>query len=217
MFDNLKITINLDNAICINKDSGAFDSILAMLYFNSLKNKGEFNGDYDQRLDFLDMTDGIYHTSFPVFEDVKYYQKEQLIKKFDHDMYAKYGFVTQKNGKGKEVMNTTSGKYKNWFFNYERLLMKSIVYYVRGDLKTIEQLLEGLKFLGKKTSLGWGKIKNLEIQKISKDYSIIRNGKLMRNIPVKNTLYIKSDCKALFRLTHPYWSRDKKVDCFMPC
>ena len=216
MFDNLKITINLENAICLDKNSGAFDSVLAMLYFNSLKNEGIFNGDYTQKLNFLDMTDGVYHTSFPVIGDVKYYQKEQLIKSFSHSIYAKYGIITQKNGKGREIVKTISGKYKNWFFNFERVLAKNVIYYARGDLEVITELLKNLKFLGKKSSLGWGKIKNIEVKKINKDQSILKNGKLMRNIPIKNSFGVKDGYRAYFRLVHPYWRRDNTVECYMP-
>jgi len=216
-FKNLEITISLANAVCLDKNNGAFDSVLAVLYFNSLKNKREFDGNYQQRLEFLDMSDGVYHTSFPVINGIKYFQKEQLIKKFDHDIYAKYGVITAKNSKGVSNVNTITGKNKNSFFSYERVLADSVTYYVRGDKDVIEKLLKKLKFLGKKSSLGWGKISKIEIKEIEYDYSIVKYNKLMRNIPVDNSFGIDGDCVALFRLTHPYWYSEGRiaVKCFL--
>ena len=214
-FKNLKVTIKLSDAVCLDKKSGAFDSVLAMLFFNDLKNRGKFNGDYTQELEFLEKSDGVYHTSFPILNGVKYFQKEQLIKKFDHDIYAKHGVIV-KNNKNVGLVNTLTHKNKNSFFSYERVLVENVVYYVRGDIEKVEKLLKRLKFLGKKSSLGWGKINQIEVKEIEYDYSIVKDGKLMRNIPVNNSFGLKEDCVALFRLTHPYWYSEGKVECLMP-
>jgi len=215
-FKNLKIEIFVENSVAMQFKKAAFDSILAMLYFNKLKNSNEFDGDYEQRLEFLDMTDGVYHTSFPIFNGVKYYDKEKLIKTFDHDMYAKYGEIVAKNGKAKGKVLTVQGKQKNEFFSVERIGIDSIVYYVRGNQDVIEDLLKKLKFIGKKSSLGWGKVNRIEIENTLSDYSLIKDNQLMRNIPVKNSLNFSSNKISLFRLIHPYWMRSDLEECYMP-
>lgn len=215
-FTNLKVEIYVENSVSIQVKKGAFDSVLALLYFNELKRKNEFDGNYEQRLDFLDMTDGVYHTSFPILNGVKYYDKERLIKKFDHDMYAKHGEIIQKNGKAKGNVLTIQGKYKNEFYSIERVGIDSITYYVRGKQDRIEELLKKLSFIGKKSSLGWGKVSRIEISEVRNDYSILKDNKLMRNIPVENSLDFQDKKISLFRLTHPYWSRTNLEECYMP-
>lgn len=215
-FTNLKIDIFLKNSVAMQKSKGAFDSILAMLYFNQQKNNNTFNGDYEQLLDFLDMTDGVYHTSYPVFNGVKYYDKEKLIKTFDHEMYAKHGEIVAKNGKAKGIVNTAQGKYKNEFYSIERIGVDCITYYVRGNREIIETLLKRLRFIGKKSSLGWGEVKHISIEETVKDYSIFKDNKLMRNIPQKNSFGFDGPKVNLVRLTHPYWSRVDLKECLVP-
>ena len=215
-FQNLKIEIFLKNAVAMQKNKSAFDSILALLYFNQQKNNNTFNGDYEQPLEFLDMTDGVYHTSFPIFNGVKYYDKEKLIKSFDHDMYAKYGEIASKNGKAKGVVMTAQGKYKNEFYSIERVGVDCITYYVRGNKEIIENLLKRLGFIGKKSSLGWGEVKHISIEEVVKDYSIFKDNKLMRNIPLKNSFNFDNPKVNLMRLTHPYWSKSNLKECLVP-
>jgi hypothetical protein len=215
-FSNLKIELFVENSVSMQKRKGAFDSVLALLYFNDLKNKNQFDGDYSQQLNFLDMTDGVYHTSFPIIKGMKYYDKEQLIKKFDHDMYAKHGEIVAKNGNYRNKVNNAQGTYKNEFYSIERFMCDSVIYYVRGNKEIIERLLRNLQFIGKKSSLGWGKIKHIQIDEIEKDYSIFKDLELMRNIPIKNSWNHSSDKVNLFRLTHPYWSKENLFDCLMP-
>lgn len=215
-FTNLKINIFLNNSVAIQKNKSAFDSILALLYFNEQKNNGTFNGDYTQQLDFLDMTDGVYHTSYPITNGTTYYDKEKLIKTFDHDMYAKYGEIIAKNGTPRGRVVNVQGKYKNEFYSIERFLVDSITYYVRGDKETIERLLKKLRFIGKKSSLGWGEVKYISIEETNKDYSIFKDNKLMRNIPLKNSFNFDSSKVSLARLTHPYWKKEDLKECLVP-
>lgn len=216
-FDNMKITIHLKTSVAMQKRKGAFDSILARLYFSQLEKEGIFDGDYAQKLPFLDMTDGVYHASFAIFNGVYNYDKEVMVKSFDHDMYAKFGEIVNKNGKGKGNVITTNGAYKNGFYNIERLGVDKILYYARGDGEEISSLLKNLRHIGKKSSLGWGEIEKIEIEKIDEDYSLVKDGLIMRNIPKENSLGVEDTGRvSLFRLQHPYWKRTDMVECLMP-
>lgn len=215
-FSNLKIEIFLNNSVSIQKSKSAFDAVLAMLYFNEQKNQGTFNGDYSQHLDFLDSTDGVYHTSYPILTNLKYYDKEKLIKTFDHEMYCKYGVLTTKSGKPLGIKNNSSGHYKNEFYSIERFVAESIVYYVRGHKETIENLLKKLRFIGRKSSLGWGEVKYISIEETTKDYSLFKDNQLMRNIPIVNSFNFKSNKVKIGRLTHPYWLKTDLKECIVP-
>lgn len=216
-FKNLKIEIFLKSSVAINPKKGAFDSVLALLYFNEMKNNKTFNGDYAQELPFLKKSKcGVYHTSFPILNDVQYYDKDIMIKKFDHDFYAKFGLLSKNTGKSVTVKDTTGGALKNSLFSIEKIGAKSITYYVCGDETVIRRLLSKLRFLGKKSSLGWGEIERIELAQTYEDFSIQRSGKLMRNVPVDNSFNLKSDKISLFRLTHPYWKKSDLKECIVP-
>lgn len=217
MFVNLKIDIYLQNAVCMEKNKGAFDSLLAMLYFNQQKNEGIFNGDYEQSLPFLKMSEcGVYHASFPQFEGIGYYVKEALIKKFDHNVYAKYGVITTAKGASVGRKNDTTAALKNALYSHERVEVKKVTYYVKGDKEIIAKLLKKLNYIGKKSSLGWGKVKRIELEEIEKDFSVQKGGKLMRNLPVKNSFNLKGKKVCLFRLVHPYWKKSGLYECILP-
>lgn len=216
-FNNMKVIIHLKSSVAMQKRKGAFDSILARLYFSKLEKEGRFDGDYAQKLPFLDETDGVYHTSFAIFNGVTHFDKEALTKPFDHDMYAKYGEITTKAGKPKGTVMTRQGPYKDGFYSIERLGVDKIIYYIRGDMEVISELLKELRHIGKKSSLGWGAVDKIEIEKTEKDFSLLKDGELMRNLPKNNSLGISEGKKiALFRLQHPYWKRTGMVECFMP-
>ncbi len=131
-------------------------------------------------------------------------------------MYAKHGEIVSKNGKAKGVVNTAQGKYKNEFYSIERIGVDCITYYARGNKEIIESLLKKLRFVGKKSSLGWGKVKYISIEEIQKDYSIFKDNKLMRNIPLENSFNFKGEKVRLSRLTHPYWSKVNLKECLVP-
>ena len=54
------------------------------------------------------------------------------------------------------------------------------------------------------------------IEETAKDYSIFKDGKLMRNIPLKNSFGFDSPKVSLLRLTHPYWSKENLCECLVP-
>lgn len=219
-FKNYKVTLSLNGSVAMRQKKAAFDSILAMLFFNKQKNEGVFNGDYAQNLTFLDSTDGVYHTSFAIFQNVHYYDKEVLIKKFDHDFYAKFGKIVSEKGVQRGFVNTTTGHYKNGFFSIERVGVEKIIFYFRGDGSIVKELLSRFRFIGKKASLGWGEIENIELQEIEKDCSLVMDGRAMRNLPVVNNSgwdsSIVDDKVGLMRLTHPYWKKTDMRECWMP-
>lgn len=215
LHEPLKITFRLETPAAIDRTS-ALDSLLAKLYFNFLSERGEFDGDYQMPLDFLKMTDGVYHTSFPVFEkerNLVWYEKGIIIKKMDErGMNRMVDFKTA----GKP--NASSGRYKADFYAKELLPYDEVSYYVCGEKRFISDLLRNVTSLGKKSGWGWGKIApdGIFIESIDEDRSILHRGQLNRNIPVENSFGYEGECIALHRLTHPYWERSGLEPCYLP-
>jgi len=207
---NLKITFKMSQNSDVVLPNSAFDSILARLYFDKQKAENTFNGDYDQELPFLEKSDGVYHTSFPIAK-IKAFQNRTIAKNFD-----KVGFASIGGKINSEMEDTQRGRYKAWFESFEAMVVDKVVYYVRGDIDVIYNLLKGLRYLGKKASIGMGKIKETIIEEIKEDYSLIQNNSPMRNLPsIEKYNNLNNSSKVLMPLNPPYWKNHRSVECIV--
>lgn len=200
-FTPMMITIYLENGYCKLSDM-PFDSILAKLYFQQEINNGTFDGDYYKQLPFLKMSDGIYHTSKPFYE-ISHISNESFVKTFDLKLFLSL------NGdmKGeKTILDKTSQRYKYYINRYEIIHTEKITYYVNGNYSKICDLLKNLNYIGKKVSLGWGKILKIDIISIKEDLSLFINNIPSRHLPnIEKYNTLPNLFKTLMPLTPPYW------------
>lgn len=118
-------------------------------------------------------------------------------------------------GKGKKRLDVGGGPMKNYHMPIVLQSCQMVTFYIRGDMEEIRRLLtEQISYLGKKGSQGFGQIIRWKFEELDNDYSIWKDGELMRPIPVRyfsckdyNIQYIP--------LTPPYWRREKEL-CTMP-
>src|SRR5699024_12073780 len=68
------------------------------------------------------------------------------------------------------VNSPTSGGFKSYFEERNLLLTDYLLFHANGNAKEINRLLEKLNAVGKKTAIGFGKIKRIKIDRIEKDY-----------------------------------------------
>ena len=209
MFKNLKITLFLENYAVVSPNP--FDGVLAKLWFEKEKQEGIFDGDFFKRIPFLKYDEeGFYHISNPIFEKVTL-ANQVLHKNFDVDRYFSM-FENEKKTKGLYAL--ANGRYKSHQAYFEKAYIKEIVFYACGDLNVIKELLQGLTAVGKKSSYAWGKINKITIEEISEDWSIVKDKKLMRHVPL-NSKYLEDlnedVAYRLMPLTHPYWDRGREA------
>lgn len=207
---NLKIEIHLSNATIV--PAMPFDSILARLYFDKQKEEGVFTGDYDQELPFLKKTHGIYHTSMPIYA-IRAIENISITKRFDTQLYEFFGGQSIK-----AMYEAQSGPFKAWFESFEAIITDKVTYYVCGDDNTVIDLLGRLRYLGKKTSIGLGKIKKILISEENNDYSILdKDNNLMRHVPdIPEFANIANSGKVMFPLSPPYWKNEEATVCVAP-
>jgi hypothetical protein len=209
--ENLKITLKLISPAVLSRNP--FDGLLAKLFFEKQKNEGTFNDDYKQNLDFIQRDkSGFYHVSSPIFT-VKGISNTNMYKSFDSREYEK---ISSKKKLPKVLKDQGSGIYKSHVIQMEQSEIEEVVFFVRGDTKVIVSLLENLRFLGKKSSLGFGEIDNITIKKVKEDQSVVSNGILMRPVPVGSEwiekLNSQKDIAAKkYPLFHPYWSKEEEA------
>ncbi len=184
-----------------------FDSILAKLYFQQKINDKIFDGNYSQQLPFLKMSYGIYHTSNPIYE-ISHISNETIIKSFNLDMFIDLDGDMIRH---KTITNNRSGKYKQHKVDFEVIFTKQISYYICASFEEIEQLLSKLNYIGKKVSIGWGKIKSIDIEEIDEDLSLYMNNIPNRHLPDIKKYQSKNMKKVFMPLTPPYWKTTDNI------
>lgn len=120
--------------------------------------------------------------------------------------------------KGKVRVDIACGYFKNYHMPLVIKSYKTITFYARGDVKEVERLLMTyITHIGKKASQGYGEILNFTVEKIAEDYSLVKNGKPTRPIPIDADIKFEDDVQ-LFKhaLLPPYWRTDNLVACYMP-
>lgn len=111
-----------------------------------------------------------------------------------------------------------TGHYKNYHMPLVIKSYKEVVFYANGDVAEIERLLKKhIFFIGKKSAQGYGEIKEIIVEKTDKDYSLFKNNRPTRPIPIRS---YKEDLKGIPISKHsiipPYWRTDKLEFCYMP-
>ncbi len=207
--DNLKITFYLSSPVCLTFPFLHFDAIIMHLLYRKtlgeryrlLPTKAVVKIDVEE---VLDKYKDVYRASAAVF-DYNEPQAIRIYKKFC-EKYLDYNKIKRKR------IERGKGKFRDFMLQYVYLPCKTAVFYVRGDYEKIDELLKCLPALGQKRSIGFGFIKDYEIKKISKDYSLVKDNVAMRAIPVE---YLKhAEEVTLLPYKPPYWdSRNVKLCC----
>lgn len=63
-------------------------------------------------------------------------------------------------------------------------MVDELIFYAHGEADYLEKTLRKVGFLGSYTALGFGEIADVSVTKIDKDHSFVKDGQLMRSIPV---------------------------------
>jgi CRISPR type IV-associated protein Csf3 len=166
----------------------------------------------------LDKQDGVYCTSIGLGDNREYVGSWS--KRWDD----KNDDIVEFRGRGKKRIDIGAGYYKNYHMPLVLKSYKTITFYVRGDMGEIERLLNNYIFyLGKKGSQGYGQIRKWEFEEIEENWSVWKDNKPMRPIPVEHCEeYIDAQMKAgepinarQHPILPPYWRKETEL-CLMP-
>ena len=163
----------------------------------------------------LDKQYGVYCASIGVGDNREY------VGSWCKRWYDKDDYIVNFEGKGKQRLDIGAGHYKNYHMPIVYKSYETITFYVRGDMKEVKRLLENnIYFLGKKSSQGYGQIREWEFEEIEENYSFWKDDKPMRPIPAKECIeYIEKNkfCNMQQHpLIPPYWRQDNIELCLMP-
>jgi hypothetical protein len=108
------------------------------------------------------------------------------------------------------------GKYKAYHMPVFYRAALWVEWYCVGDRAEIEHLLSTVTHIGKKGTQGWGRALRWEIEPIADDWSVWRDGRLMRGIPAEDV-----PAGSVFNLTYygirpSYWKADNQMWLAVP-
>lgn len=160
----------------------------------------------------LKKTDDVYHASVGIYSENAKLYKDTIYKRFtDKETYK----LSKRQQKGR--IKTNQGHFKDFMINLPILITDNITFYCNGDKKELNRLLNHLTSIGKKTSIGGGRINKIIISETSEDYSFFKDGKIMRPIPTKMKIPIFEG--MIFQqqpYKPPYWDKNNVAMCYVP-
>lgn len=158
--------------------------------------------------------DYIYHASASEFENPDLIATSTLYKQFGGS-----NAESCLNSKIKKI-DITRGKFKLYQLSIPINYSKSVTFYANADPKQMQLLCSNITHLGKKRAVGYGSIISYSIEKTDQDFSLIKNTKIMRTIPLEycNEFKIKPNQEnvAIMAYKPPYWDKAKFKLCTIP-
>lgn len=118
--------------------------------------------------------------------------------------------------RGRVIVEQSSYRAYHMPISYRAALW--VEWYCVGDRQAIGELLCCTTHLGKKTSQGWGRVSRWEIKPIPEDWSVWREGRLMRGIPPEDLSgSFAADLRiANYGIRPSYWDRRNQTTLVMP-
>jgi len=209
-----KVEFRMETPICLTYPFIHFDGLIAHLwlrkkdshFYRSLPSKKVVNVLEKEDNFPLKKTGDIYHASISFF-DIKDAFTTKIYKKFCEK------YLDLKRIRKKKI-DKTRGHFKDHMISLVYVPARKVIFYGCGDVSTIDDLLKNLAGLGKKTSIGYGFIKDYKIKEIKDDLSVVKEGIAMRPIP-KEMLKEWSEL-VLMAYKPPYWAKENVKLCAPP-
>lgn len=223
MFQNIKITAQMATPVAFI-DPLRFDCILSAAYAKSILGTDYFtNGKRSGNAKMIiatlsqflayDEEAKIFHASCAIGDS------KEFVVSYSKRWTSKFDDKVAFKGKGKQIIDTSRGQFKSYHKNIIYKPFKEIVFYAVGDIDKISALIrENIHYLGKKSSQGFGHVKEWTFEIVDEDRSIMYNDDPMRFLPVEafSDCNIQSNRVQIEPLIPPAWRNDCKALCFCP-
>jgi len=122
--------------------------------------------------------------------------------------------VDFENRRGKVVIE--QGRYKAYHMPIFYKAALRIEWYCVGDKREIESLLSTVTHIGKKTAQGWGRVIRWAVEPWPEDYSVWREGRLMRGIPPEDAAGQGVFPLANYGIRPSYYRRENQMTLAVP-
>lgn len=115
--------------------------------------------------------------------------------------------------RGKVIVE--KGRYKTYRMPVFYRAALWVEWYCVGNRTEIEYLLSTVTHIGKKGVQGWGRVIRWEIEPLSEDWSVWRDGKLMRGIPIEDVSH-QAFKLEYYGIRPPYWNKANQMPLAIP-
>jgi len=207
---DLKITFHMKSPVILDRTT-TIDGIILSSYYAYSKEKGKvmpFDKEH-KTVDFIHKENGVFSGSIWYIDknaDISF-DFETFVKKSEH---RKLFDATKKK-------KTSDALFKAFLGTDETMLVDKLYFYIKAKKAIVKKLLIGKAFaLGKKQSVGFGMVKNIEIEEINEDKGFLLNDTTpSKPLPVKD-FSVNSKKIAQMRRMPPYWLEEDLEPCYMP-
>jgi hypothetical protein len=162
------------------------------------------------------LKDDVYCSSDPIIGTVYAEWTDRQSKRFDTDIAA----IILHESQRKKLL-TASGPYKSRYVPMRIRLVDKICWFVRGDRKEINKLLNKIIALGHCRNIGYGIITGWEYEEMEEDNSIFANNKgskvLMKTIRIEAAKGSKGYRHSYGGAFPPYWHPETFMEIAIPC
>jgi CRISPR type IV-associated protein Csf3 len=215
----LKICMKLKSPLYLNTPWINLDSIINMLCFRDALGEDFYNLPTNKTIRYDDLdtplkkTDDVFHASVGKFNPEKVFI-DTMFKRFTDKEAHK---LSSKGNRSKVRVN--SGYFKDYIIQLPAVLTEEIIFYCCADKDNLKYLLNNLKQLGKKTSIGGGRIQKIIYTDTEVDYSFYKDEEIMRSIPfklIKHFPMIPGTTGSIQNYKPPYWDKSNVTMCLTP-
>lgn len=210
---NVKIDFNMMSPVAITYPWIFFDSVIAHLHYRQLnpdayrkQDSKIVNRDDSKKLGdnvIYHQYHGVSHGSASVI-DHSLATYSNIYSRFDDAELFKLRTKGRVKMKKFNRIRSGFGYYRAHAIKLVTIPCRTVTFYAKCDVEKLVSLLGGLPGLGKKTSIGFGFIKDYTISYTDSDMSVVKDGIAMRSIPIR--LLSSWDDEAVMAWTIPYWA-----------
>ena len=144
---------------------------------------------------------GVYVASVSIFEPEAELAVYQFYKRGD------FPFPKGKIRRG-------SGFFKDFIIRAAYVPAHRVVFYATGEAAEVERLVKKVLALGKERNVGFGAVRDVEVEEVEEEWGLVRGGLAMRPIPVR---LLKSYVDAAYlAYKPPYWAKESVELCAVP-
>jgi len=137
--------------------------------------------------------------------------EEKEIDKWCITNWKKRFDVDQEHQKKDTQIPISAGKFKSYNSKLAYAPVERIIFLFEGDPEKVKTLMKNIDGIGKKTSQGYGKIKDYSIEPTDKQYSIYDSGHTLRSLPKEFISGIEPGIRVERRTVRPpYWHPDNQ-------
>lgn len=117
----------------------------------------------------------------------------------------------------KGIISDSVGQYRAWSIPLlVRTIDGPITFYAVGHADEVQGLLDLIPSIGKKGAAGYGAVRKWTVEEIEEDYSMLKNGVLMRPVPLADASEILSPRVQMYGYKPPYWKPCNQALCYVP-